>query len=136
MLTEVEWHPPDPVLRSPVGGISAGARLYDFCGRRERSEPMASPEPAKSIRRLAMPVALRWGLGLVSVLLAFVVAQTFVFYHLPQPFTAFALSTIAGAFWYGGSRPRMVTVLIFWLGRDCCLVPGGNAESRPLHARV
>src|SRR5467141_5016415 len=37
--------------------MSAGARLYDFRGRQERSEPMASPQPAKSIAGPAMCVA-------------------------------------------------------------------------------
>jgi PAS domain S-box-containing protein len=83
-----------------------------------------------------MPVALRWGLGLVSVLLAFVVAQTFVFYHLPQPFTAFALSAIAGAFWYGGTKPGIFTALILWLVRDYFFEPDVNAESRLLYGLV
>ena len=97
---------------------------------------MASPEPAKSVRRLAMPVAFRWGLGLVSALLAFVVAQTFVFYHLPPPFTAFALSAIAGAFWYGGTKPGIFTALILWLVRDHFFEPDVSAESRLLYGLV
>src|ERR1700752_5400744 len=91
---------------------------------------MASPPAAKSIARLAMSVALRWGLGLVSVSLAFVLAQTFVFYHLPQPFTAFALSAIAGTFWYRGPKPGNFTALISWLVPHYFFEPEVSAESR------
>src|ERR1700730_2958532 len=97
---------------------------------------MASSEPAKSIARPAMSVALRWGLGLVSVSLAFVLAQTFVFYHLPPPFTAFALSAIAGAFWYGGTKPVLSTTLISWLVHDYFFEPDVSAESRILYGLV
>jgi hypothetical protein len=45
--------------------------------------------------RIAMSVALRYGLALISVSVAFGLAQAFVYYHLTQPFTAFALSAIA-----------------------------------------
>jgi cytochrome c peroxidase len=52
----------------------------------------------------AISVAHRYGLALVSVSVAFVLAQTFLFYGLPQPFTAFALSATAITFWYGGTN--------------------------------
>jgi PAS domain S-box-containing protein len=45
--------------------------------------------------RLAMSAALRYGLALISVSVAFGLVQTFLYYHLTQPFTAFALSAIA-----------------------------------------
>ena len=51
----------------------------------------------------AISVALRYGLALVSVSVAFVLAQTFLYYGLPLPFTAFALSAIGTTFWYGGT---------------------------------
>jgi membrane protease YdiL (CAAX protease family) len=56
----------------------------------------------------AISVALRYGLALVSVLAAFVLAQAFVYYHLPQPFTAFALSAITITFWCGGTKPAFL----------------------------
>jgi len=60
----------------------------------------------------AISVALRYGLALVSVSVAFVLAQTLWYYGLPQPFTAFALSAIAGTFWYGGTKPGILAALI------------------------
>ena len=54
MFREVECRRPDLVLGSPVWGISAAPRLHHFCRRRERSEPIAGPQPAKSNAPLAM----------------------------------------------------------------------------------
>ena len=59
-------------------------------------------------RQPAMSVALRYGLALVSVSVAFVLAHTFLYYGLPQPFTALALFAIAGTFWYGGTKPGIL----------------------------
>jgi len=33
-------------------------------------------------------------------------------FHLPHPFAAFALSAIAITFWYGGTKPGIVAVLL------------------------
>ena len=65
-------------------------------------------------RQPAMSVALRYGLALVSVSVAFVLAHTFLYYGLPQPFTAFALFAIAGTFWYCGTKPGILAALISW----------------------
>ena len=97
---------------------------------------MASPEPAKSIARLAMSVALRWGLGPALVSLAFVLAQTFAFFHQPQPFSAFALSAIAIAFWYSGTKPGIFTALVAWLVHVTFLEPDVSPEARLLNGLV
>src|SRR5260370_41005100 len=55
--------------------------------------------------RPSASIALRYGLALVSLAVALGLAQTFLHFHLPQPFTAFALSAIAITFWYGGVGP-------------------------------
>jgi PAS domain S-box-containing protein len=87
-------------------------------------------------RQPAMSVALRYGLALVSVSVAFVLAHTFLYYGLPQPFTAFALSAIAGTFWYGGTKPGILAALISWLVRDYFFEPEASAESRILYGVV
>ena len=84
----------------------------------------------------AMSVALRYGLALILVSVAFVLAQTFLYYGLPQPFTAFALSAIAGTFWYGGTKPGILAALISWLVRDYFFEPEVSAESRILYGLV
>jgi C4-dicarboxylate-specific signal transduction histidine kinase len=63
-------------------------------------------------------VALRFGLAVVSVAAAFGLARTFLYFRLPQPFTAFALSGIAITFWYGGTRPGILAALLSALVRS------------------
>ena len=58
------------------------------------------------------------------------VLHTFLYYGLPQPFTAFALSAIASTFWYGGTEPGILAALISWLVRDYFFEPEASAESR------
>jgi PAS domain-containing protein len=84
----------------------------------------------------AMSVALRYGLAFASVSAAFVLAQTFVYYHLPQPFTAFAVCATAATFWYGGTKPGILAALISWLVRDHFFEPEVSAESRILYGLV
>jgi PAS domain S-box-containing protein len=57
-------------------------------------------------------VLLRYGLAFVSVGAALGLARIFLYFHLPQPFAAFALSAIALTFWYGGTKPGIVAALL------------------------
>src|SRR6266545_96466 len=101
-------------------------------------DPNSSYQDAERVFRRgwlqrAISVALRYGLAFVSVSAAFVLAQTFLYYGLPQPFTAFALSAIASTFWYGGTKPGILAALISWLVRDYFFEPEVSAESRILY---
>src|SRR5438128_11598721 len=63
----------------------------------------------------ARPVAsaaLRYGLAFASVAVALGLARIFLYFHLPQPFAAFALSAIAMTFWYGGTKPGIVAAVL------------------------
>ena len=60
----------------------------------------------------------------------FVLAHTFLYFGLPQPFTAFALFAIAGTFWYCGTKPGILAALISWRVRDYFFEPEVSAESR------
>ena len=84
----------------------------------------------------AMSVALRYGLGLILVSVALVLARTFSYYGLPQAFTAFAVSATALTFWYGGTKPGILAALISWLVRDYLFEPEVSAESRILYGLV
>jgi PAS domain S-box-containing protein len=84
----------------------------------------------------AISVALRYGLALILASVAFVLAQTFLYYGLPQPFTAFAISAIAITFWYGGTKPGILAALISWLVRDYFFEPEVSTESRILYGLV
>jgi hypothetical protein len=70
-----------------------------------RDQEMATSARSASLLHTVAGHAPRYGLALVSVSMAFVLAHTFLHYGLPQPFTALALSAIAGTFWYGGTKP-------------------------------
>ena len=86
---------------------------------------------------IAQPVAaavLRYGLALVSVAAAFLLAQAFVLFHLPQPFTAFALSAIAITFWWGGIGPGIVAVLLSLLLRTSVFEAEVDVLSRAFYA--
>ena len=56
--------------------------------------------------------ALRYGLAFASIAAAMGLARLFLYFHLPQPFAAFALSAIAITFWYGGNMPGIVAALL------------------------
>ncbi|PYY13866.1 MAG: hypothetical protein DMG61_11920 [Acidobacteria bacterium] len=54
----------------------------------------------------------RYGLALFSIATAFGLARIFLYFHLPQPFAAFALSAIAITFWYGGTKAGIVATVL------------------------
>ena len=66
----------------------------------------------KWIAHPATSVALRYGLAFASVAVALGLARIFLYFHLPQPFAAFALSAIAITFWYGGAKPGVVATVL------------------------
>src|SRR5690348_17517966 len=55
---------------------------------------------------------LCYGLALASVAAAFALARMFLYFHLPQPFTSFAMSAIAITFWYGGAAPGILAAAL------------------------
>jgi PAS domain S-box-containing protein len=107
-----------------------------YRGALERLLTMGYPGKAKRIARPAASVALRYGLAVVSVAAAFGLAQASVYFHLPQPFAALALSAIAITFWYGGTNPGIVATLLALLVRDYFFEPEINAVSRVLYSLV
>ena len=108
----------------------------DLNGSSQAWSEDAKPAFGRGWRQPAISVALRYALALVSVSVALVLARTFLYYGAPQPFTAFALSAIAGTFWYGGTKPGILAALISWLVRDYFFEPEASAESRILYGLV
>jgi PAS domain S-box-containing protein len=84
----------------------------------------------------ARPLALRYGLALISVAVAAGLAGAFVHFHLPQPFAAFALSAIAITFWYAGTAPGVLAAVLSSLVRDYFFEPDTNIEYRVLYDLV
>ena len=80
--------------------------------------------------------ALRYGLALVSVAVAVGLARAFLYFHLPQPFTAFALSAIAVTFWYAGTKPGVLAALLSILVRGYFFESDTSTESRLLYDLV
>jgi C4-dicarboxylate-specific signal transduction histidine kinase len=73
---------------------------------------------------------------LVSIAAALGMAQTFLHFHLPQPFTAFALSAIAVTFWYGGIGPGILAAVLASVLRTYFFQDEANAASRLLYDLV
>ena len=67
---------------------------------------------SKGTARPLASVVLRYGLAFASIAAAMGLARLFLYFHLPQPFAAFALSAIAITFWYGGNMPGILAALL------------------------
>lgn len=68
----------------------------------------------------------RYGIALFSIAAALGLARIFLYFHLPQPFAAFALSAIAITFWYGGTKAGILSALLASIVRYA-LEPGLGA---------
>jgi PAS domain S-box-containing protein len=97
---------------------------------RERLLMMSHPGKAEWITRPAASVALRYALAVASVAAAFGLAHAFLYFHLPQPFTAFALCAIAITFWYGGTKPGILAAVLSLSVRNYFFEPEVNNVSR------
>ena len=97
---------------------------------------MANPHEAKWIEQPAASSALRYGLAVVAVAAALGLAQIFLYFDLPQPFTAFSLSAIAITYWYGGTVPGIFAALLSLLVRGHYFEPETNAVSRVFYDLV
>jgi PAS domain S-box-containing protein len=75
-------------------------------------------------------------LAFVSVTGALLLELLFQRFHLPHPFAAFALSAIAITFWYGGTKPGIVAVLLSSLIRGYIFEAETSTLSRVLYELV
>jgi PAS domain S-box-containing protein len=73
---------------------------------------MADSATTKELRRPGASFARRYGLAFASVAGALLLDLLFRYFNLPHPFAAFALSAIAATFWYAGTKPGIVAVLL------------------------
>src|ERR1700730_406751 len=97
---------------------------------------MADTQKSNLIARPAVSVALRYGIAVVYIGAALGWAQAFLYFHLPQPFTAFALSAIAVTYWYGGTLPGIFAALLSLLVRGYYFEPEISTVSRVLYDLV
>jgi PAS domain-containing protein len=90
---------------------------------------MADATTAKTLTRPGASFARRYGLAFASVAGALLLDLLFRHFNLPHRFAAFALSAIAITFWYGGTSPGIVAVLLASLIRG--FIFEGETSSLP-----
>jgi PAS domain S-box-containing protein len=73
---------------------------------------------------------LRYGLAVVSVAAALGLSLVFTYFHLPQTFGAFALSSIAITFWYAGIAPGVLAAVLSSIVRDSLFESKTSTVSR------
>jgi PAS domain S-box-containing protein len=97
---------------------------------------MADSATEKKMVRPGASFARRYGLAFVSVTGALLLELLFQHFNLPHPFAAFALSAIAITFWYGGTKPGIVAVLLSSLIRGYIFEAETSSLSRVLYELV
>src|SRR5258706_3543066 len=97
---------------------------------------MADSATAKKMVQPGASFARRYGLACVSVAGALLLELLFHHFNLPHPFAAFALSAIAITFWYGGTKPGIVAVLLSSLIRGYIFEAETTRLSRVLYELV
>jgi PAS domain S-box-containing protein len=95
-----------------------------------------SATPRKLTRPPGASFARRYGLAFASVAGALLLDLLFHHFNLPHPFAAFALSAIAITFWYGGTKPGIVAVLLSSLIRGFIFEGETSGLSRVLYELV
>jgi C4-dicarboxylate-specific signal transduction histidine kinase len=89
--------------------------------------------PTKWLAAPAASAARRYGLSLFLVAVTFGLSRTFLYFHLPLPFTSLALCAIAITFWHGGIRPGILAASLSAALRFFFFEPGLPAISRLIY---
>src|SRR5207245_9129440 len=97
---------------------------------------MADSATARNLTPQAASFARRYRLAFASVACALLLDLLFRHFNLPHPFAAFALSAIAITFWYGGTKPGIVAVLLASLIRGFIFEGETSSLSRVLYELV
>ena len=97
---------------------------------------MPDSATAKELTGSGASFARRYGLAFASVAGALLLDLLFHHFNLPHPFAAFALSAIAITFWYGGTMPGIVAVLLSSLIRGFIVEGSTSSVARILYNLV
>src|SRR3984957_11376987 len=97
---------------------------------------MGDSATARKLTRPVVSFARRYGLAFASVAGALLLDLLFHHFNLPHPFAAFALSAIAITFWYGGTKPGIVAVLLSSLIRGFIFEGTTSSLARVLYELV
>lgn len=85
---------------------------------------------SKSLRQPSVRIALGYTLAVVSVVVAFGAARTFLYLHLPLAIMSFSFCAIAVSFWYGGVGPGVLALVLSLLIRTFLFRPEVDWISR------
>jgi DNA-binding NtrC family response regulator/PAS domain-containing protein len=97
---------------------------------------MADLGVTKWMARPGVSRAMPYGLAFATVTGALLLELLFTRFQLPHAFAAFALSAIAITFWYGGTKPGIVAVLLAIMIRSYLFEIEISAVSRVLYDLV
>ena len=97
---------------------------------------MADSATAKKMARPGASFVRRYGLAFASVTGALLLELLFHHFNLPHSFAAFALSAIAATFWYAGTKPGIVAVLLSSLIRGLIVEGATSSLSGALYNLV
>src|SRR6266436_7675466 len=90
---------------------------------------MASLNSSRFAARPAMAFLGRYGTAVISVMLAFGTALSLRHYDLPHPFTSFSFAAIAVTFWYAGTGPGLLALLLSYSARSYFSIPATVGHS-------
>jgi PAS domain S-box-containing protein len=97
---------------------------------------MTDSATTKGLMQPGASFVRRYGLAFASVAGALILDLLFHHFNLPHPFAAFALSAIAITFWFGGTKPGIVAVLLSSLIRAFIFEGETSSLSRVLYQLV
>src|SRR6267378_1277170 len=84
---------------------------------------MASWHISRFASRPASAVVLRYGAAIVLVAAALGTALILRHENLPHPFTSFSFAAIAVTFWYGGTGPGLLALVLSYLAMTDFFIP-------------
>jgi hypothetical protein len=94
------------------------------------------PDSARAKKLMRASFALRYELAFTSAAGTLLLDLLFHHFNLPHRFAAFALSAIAITFWYGGTKPGIVAVLLSSVIRGFIVEGATSSLSRALYNLV
>src|ERR1700680_1724112 len=94
---------------------------------------MASSRISRVAARPESAVVLRYGAAIILVAAALGTALVLRHENLPHPFTSFSFAAIAISFWFAGTGPGLLALLLSYLALSDLFVPvkilGPSSES-------
>jgi PAS domain S-box-containing protein len=96
-------------------------------------EGVAMDHAGEGLRRSGL---FGYGLAIVSVGMSLALAVVLLRFNSPLPFTGFALTAIAITFWYAGTNPGIIAVILSTLARSYFFPPAIAPFSRMLYDSI